>query len=602
MGNLSVMRRRLLVGSLALACLASVSPSPAVQATQARGMALGSDHDLDRILAAVAKLTTADIPPSLMTPTADASRLADARQELGLEDPSLDGWLATLGLEQRLAITDLIVAVADATHAVRTALRHPLSLSGRGSTPDTARAAITAAGVEVVRQVAAARSPLATLRSAEATCFGDNILCIGSDGNDRWEEDVQILIDPDGDDTYLNNAGGTLNETIFPAAAGCTFGGGNTGRAAPNLECTAAPSQVCTYDTANAATQRDDLPIVGIPGHTDPDEGDRDSGSCGSDERLERTLAGAAGTPTDPDGRTVSVALDLNGDDTYLSKWRHDDPLFGLIEDCFPGDDSKVNTNRDFVQGAALGGIGLLWDDGEGDDIYRGRLNSQGSGHVGGFGALVTTGRGDASFWADRLSQGNGIAGGVGMLVNLKDGEQSYLLDPPVVYRNEFSPSARGCQQEGRAGQGQGGFGGVGVLATLGGSSSTYRAVAHVTEEAFPFSPVLDGQGRPKLVAGTDAQGSGESFPITATMGGVVLGVGLLVDDTTGDTRTCKTHPRAGMLAGSTTSVGEDLSTMGSPDRSCGKFNTDAELDPISSLDGAIARLVGGAVGVRVVL
>ncbi|MFP5223939.1 MAG: hypothetical protein ACLGH3_00030 [Actinomycetota bacterium] len=576
-----MMRRRLTMCALALACLASAAPAPASSSS-----APGLDDIFDAVGTLAGQAKRGPLQPI------DLSQLTTAKAQLGLDDVRLDRWLVQLPSSQREAVAGMVVAVSEATLAVRDAL-------SSGRTID--QAAITAAGLDLVRRLGPMRTELSRIRVQQASCFGDNILCVGTEGDDRWEDEVQILIDPAGDDTYLNNAGGTINETLFPAAAGCTFGGGTTGRAAPNLGCTATPSTVCTYDTANRATDRDDLPVVGIPGHTDPGQGDADSGSCGSDERFDRTIAGAQGTPQEAHGRLVSVALDLDGSDTYLAPWSHEDPLFDLLEDCFPGDASKVNTNRDFVQGSALGGIGILWDDGDGNDNFRGRLNSQGSGHVGGFGALLTTGRGDATFWADRLSQGNGIGGGVGVLANLKDGAQAYLLDPPEVYRNEFSPNARGCQQEGRAGQGQGGFGGIGVLATLGGSSSTYRAVTHVTEEAFPYSPVLDADGEPALVPGTDAQGSGESFPISATMGGVVLGAGLLVDDTAGDSRTCAQHRRAGMVRGSTTSVGEDLSTIGLPDRSCGAFNTMPEF-AAGSLGEAIGHLLGGAVGVRVVL
>lgn len=508
----------------------------------------------------------------------------------------------------------LLDAVAQATAQRRIAFSKldPAGLATVFQDPSSPQASRMIARIDMPRMLAAAdalirtvdilRPRLRTLRATAASCPIPGLLCIGSEGDDRWTQDAQIIIDPAGDDTYLNNAGGTLSGVAFAAAGGCVFGGGTTGRATPNLGCAAAPGWVCTYDSANRATGRDDLPRVGVPGHRDPGEGDADSGSCGNDDRLAGLREAAMGLGADPDGRSVALLLDLDGSDTYLAAWQHEDPVFGLIDECYPGEGDRVNTNRDFIQGASLAGIGIAWDDGTGDDVYRARLNSQGSGHVGGVGALITTGRGDATFWADRLSQGNGIGGGIGILANLKDGTQTYLLDPPLVFNNEFAPNARGCQQEGRAGQGEGGFGGVGVLATLGGRSSTYRAVTHLTNEAHPFAPVLDANGSPRLVPGTDAQGSGESFPLAATGGGIVLGIGLLIDRTNGDARTCPSHPRAGMLRGSTTSTGEDLSTIGVPDRDCGAFNLRSELDPVGSLDQAITHLIGGAVGIRVVL
>jgi hypothetical protein len=305
----------------------------------------------------------------------------------------------------------------------------------------------------------------------------------------------------------------------------------------------------------------------------------------------------------------VALLLDLGGSDTYTVPWSHEDPLFGLVDACYPGETSKVNTNRDLFQGGALAGISVLWDAGDGDDRFRGRLNAQGSGHVGGVGLLVTEGRGNDLFWADRLSQGNGIAGGVGILVNTKAGNHTYLLDAPVVYRNEFGPGGRDCSQQGRAGQGEGGFAGVGVLWSSHEGRAVYRAVTQVTKNAYPFAPVLDEAGRPVLAGGTDAQGSGESFPIPDTPGGIVAGAGLLLDDTDGgdtdgDASVCAPAtgdgPSAGMISGSTTSSGTDLSTWGTVDE-CGTFNLPPEIDA-ADLDTALAHLPAGAVGLRVVI
>jgi len=460
------------------------------------------------------------------------------------------------------------------------------------------RGSLLRAQLDLVRAARAARPTLATISLAEATCIGSALLCIGTDGDDEYAFDAQILIDPAGDDLYANNGGGTLQTSVFAATGGCVLGGGSTGRARPNLSCSPAPSTVCTYDVANRATERDDLPVLGVPGHDDPATGgDGADGSCGSDVRRDAMLAGIANLFSDDDARAVTLLLDLDGADTYTWHWHHDDHLFGLVDACYPNEPERRNTNRDFIQGSALAGLALTWDSGTGDDIFRGRLNAQGSGHVGGVGMLAVDGDGDTTFWADRLSQGNGIAAGIGLLVDTATGAQRFLLDPPIVYRNEFAPNARDCQQEGRAGQAEGGFGGVGVLVAAGGSSAHYRAVTHVTSNAYPYDPVLDGRGAPMLVPGTDAQGSGESFPISATAGGVVIGGGILIDATDGDARVC---PNAGMLTGSSTGLGISLTSIGVIDPSCGKFNVPAEIG--TDLGEALQRLSAGALGVRVVL
>ncbi len=573
----------------------------------------------------------------------DAVRV-DARAELGLDrvdlGTTLDAYFrvgvgvrltpARLGHELdrlagfrpafRTALAELLTAVTAARRLQRQAyaglspaeLRFAYAVAGRAGAdptavrPDEALAAAAIIGrIDAAKMLHGAALLHDTLAGAAErlgdtgdqpapTCLPFGALCVGTEGDDTYAADVQVLVDPGGNDTYLNNAGGVLDRLVFDASGGCVLGGGTTGATQPNLGCVSLPSNICTYDTLNNATGRDDLPVLGLPGHEDPEGpngGTGSNGSCGNRDRwhwLLRDVEG--GVVFDPDGRGVALLADLDGNDTYTVPWSHDDPLFGLVEACFPGEADRVNTNRDVFQGSALGGISLLLDRGHGDDRYRGRLNAQGSGHVGGVALLVAEGRGDDLFWADRLSQGTGIAGGVGILVSTKRGDTTYLLDAPEVYRNEFGPSGRQCAQEGRAGQGEGGFLGVGVLWTAHDGSAVYRAVTQPTEPAYPYAHLLDETGRPLLARGTDAQGSGESFPIVGTPGRVVAGVGLLYDDTDHAGAVC---PAAGMLRGSGTSSGVDLSTAGAIDTGCGKFNLPPELDP--------SHVAAGAVGLRVV-
>jgi hypothetical protein len=590
------MRRAALIGCLALllapAAGRSLATDPVEQALATAARAHGFD------LSSVAAVRE---PPLRGVPFANA---------LSILVPAIET-AARLRQQALARVTDTEIATARA-------ISEAVTLGSDVAPDDIARASAVIARIDMQAMLRGAailsdavERALPHLRTGgpEAkTCSPGGALCIGTSGPDVWEQDVQILLDPGGDDVYLNNAGGVLYQPGFESTGGCAFGGGTTGRARPNLACTSAPSTVCSYDTLNRASGREDLPVVGVPGHDDPDApsgGQGTDGSCGSDRRRQAAIDAALAVGDDADARGIALLVDAGGSDTYTVPWTHDDPLFDLIEDCFPGESDKVNTNRDLFQGSALGGIGLLWDDGAGNDVYRGRLNAQGTGHVGGVGMLVTSGSGDATFWADRLAQGNGIGGGVGVLVNAKDGEHTYLLDPPVVYRNEFGPSGRACAQEGRAGQGQGGFGGVGVLWNANAGDAVYRSVSHLVGEAHPFPPIVE-DGAPALVGGGDAQGSGESFPIVDTPGGIVAGVGLLVDDTDGDASVCP--PRApgvasaGMLTGSTTSTGIDLTSMGTLDRACGTFNLPAELDPVGDLGTALQRVLAGAVGVRVVL
>lgn len=487
-----------------------------------------------------------------------------------------------IGFVERVALGSMFapesVAAADAARAAAILSRIDVGSMLRG-------AALVHAALDRARPLFAAED---APEDPVVTTF--DAIVVGTAGADVYRRDKQLVVDPGGDDVYLNNAGGLLSAQVFDTTGGCVYGGGTTGKAPPNLECTPAPSQVCTYDIVNNAIGTEDLPDVSLPNHDPIGTGGGRDGSCGSDERRRRLAADTADIGNDGDSRAVAALLDLGGSDTYSVEWTHHDPLFDLIEFCYPGDESTTNTNRDLFQGGSLAGISILWDDGPGSNTFRGRLNAQGSGHVGGVGMLISTGDSDDAYWADRLSQGNGIAGGVGVLYD-DGGANSYLLEPPVVYRNEFRPSGRECSQEGRAGQGQGGFGGAGILWNEG--PAVFRAVTHAVEVQAPYAPVLDGNGLPVLVRGTDAQGSGESFPIPGSPGGLVVGVGVLVDVGGAET-VCG---GAGKVSGATHST----QSPGIVDASCGRYNVPAEIGA-GDLPAAFAHLAGGAVGLRVVV
>ncbi|HEV8360997.1 MAG TPA: hypothetical protein VGR28_11135 [Candidatus Thermoplasmatota archaeon] len=536
-----------------------------------------------------------------------AGELDTAMAQLGALSP---GWraglaeaLAAMSAAQRLRTQAFEgVAWAEIGFAERVALQAQFAPDAVDPT-DALRALAVLARIDSGSMLHGAALLQAAMADAKFRFAGDaapteridtayDALTLGTMAAETYDVDKQLLIDPGGDDVYLNNQGGVLNQQMFDTTGGCVFGGGTTGLASPNLGCTPLPSQVCTYDILNNAAGTGLFPAIGLPNHDPPGSGNGHDGSCGSDARRAALFAHTAGITTDGDSRMVAALLDLGGSDTYALPWTHEDKLFGLVEFCFPGEEDKVNTNRDLFQGGNLAGISLLWDDGPGDNTFRGRLNAQGSGHVGGVGITLSTGGGDDFYWADRLSQGNGIAAGVGVLVDA-GGTNTYLLDPPIVYRNEFRPNGRDCAQEGRAGQGEGGFVGVGVLWNEG-ERAVYRAVVHETEAEHPFAPVL-GIGGPLLAHGTDAQGSGESFPIVNTPGGLVIGVGVLVDHTDGANTICG---GAGMVTGSNYVT----QSAGTIDAACGKFNVSPEVDPDGDLEAAFQRLLSGAYGFRVVV
>lgn len=130
----------------------------------------------------------------------------------------------------------------------------------------------------------------------------------------------------------------------------------------------------------------------------------------------------AAATPD----HAVSVAIDLGGKDLYgyVEKPTPEDAKGERL----PDDGSKRAGGRTLSttlrEGAALFGIGLLFDYGAGDDTYRSLTASQGAAFFG-VGVLFDEG-GNDEYTAEALSQG-AAAWGIGLLLD-RAGNDEYTL------------------------------------------------------------------------------------------------------------------------------------------------------------------------------
>jgi len=102
------------------------------------------------------------------------------------------------------------------------------------------RGMLLSAQLLLVETVERAAPALRQLRLDAVFCTARQVVCIGTDAADVWADDVQVLIDPAGDDLYVNNAGGTLAATVVAVTGGCVLGGGSTNRGRPNLDCSPA--------------------------------------------------------------------------------------------------------------------------------------------------------------------------------------------------------------------------------------------------------------------------------------------------------------------------------------------------------------------------
>lgn len=216
----------------------------------------------------------------------------------------------------------------------------------------------------------------------------------------------------------------------------------------------------------------------------------------------------------------VNVAIDLGGADRYgyvEVATPHDAP--GLApadaDGRYAGDDryGPVTLSRHGRQGSGRHGVGLLFDLGGGDDVYRSLSMSQGYAHLG-VGVLFDDGGADR-YAAEQASQG-AAAYGIGLLIDRGDADDTYRV---------FT-----------AGQGSGSPGGFGGLHDEGG------------DDRYDSEVGLDDEGRlaiyqsaqlPGVANNSASQGAGMGIRWDA--GGVFLsgGIGVLRDQAGDDTYRC---------------------------------------------------------------
>ena len=239
----------------------------------------------------------------------------------------------------------------------------------------------------------------------------------------RYENDYALLVDAGGNDTYLNNAGGNLLDVIRgPRGA---------------LSAQPGPARGC-HRFQDLAT-----------------------GDC--------VIASA-------------LLIDSGGDDIYGQR-QAPDPLGDGMCTADPV------VLRIATAGTGFSGAGILIDR-AGDDHYLGKTLTQGAGHLGGVGILYDDGTGDDSYLAIRNAQGLGIAG-LGILRD-NGGDDSYqwyqprAIDPAATFQRGFSGGVIDelgkCDNLPRAFQGVGLVHGVGVLYD-GGGDDTYRGAPAGFEE-----------------------------------------------------------------------------------------------------------------------
>lgn len=204
--------------------------------------------------------------------------------------------------------------------------------------------------------------------------------------------------------------------------------------------------------------------------------------------------------------RPVSIVIDVDGSDTYTYRKTpiaEDADLLasdaaGRAEPVRAGD-GRVTLSTTGRQGSGRFGWGMLYDLGDGDDVYESLRYSQGFGAMG-VGVLLEE-RGNASLAIEALGQGAGLFG-IGVLV-LGDNTNSLSGTHAV--------------------QGHGGAGGVGILVGGLGDDQYTAEPGSLDDDTVIYRDRIGGQ--PYNLSA--AQGAGLGWPAEAAGGDRAVGGGL---------------------------------------------------------------------------
>jgi hypothetical protein len=180
---------------------------------------------------------------------------------------------------------------------------------------------------------------------------------------------------------------------------------------------------------------------------------------------------------------------------------------------CAAADWSAVR--RIVTEGAAVAGVGILFNDSATTNTYLAKTSSQGAGHIGGVGILEEDG-GSATFSAVRNSQGFGFIGGLGLVLTRNMSQDTfgwYAPDGGVV------SDTGACDSTPRHLQGSGQLGGLGALLAVDDTNASYESNAMLGQGAGDLAPsVIGGPGVGILVS---VAVSGGQFPRSAYAGPV---------------------------------------------------------------------------------
>ncbi len=224
----------------------------------------------------------------------------------------------------------------------------------------------------------------------------------------------------------------------------------------------------------------------------------------GGDDFYHGRCAGAIG---DSGFMTVSVLIDLSGDDVYRSMKgiSHGSGYMGvgLLFDA-EGNDLYEGQANSIATG--LFGVGILMDL-TGDDSYISSFFSQGAGNFGV--GILYDGDGNDSYRAHDWTQGFGSVWGYGLLVDM-GGNDSYYAGGRYIHRPLHSDLYRSLAQGFATGWRDDASGGVGFLYDRTGNDSYYCEIyGQGSSYWYSLGMLIDAAGNDSYNAAQYAQGAG---------------------------------------------------------------------------------------------
>ncbi len=215
---------------------------------------------------------------------------------------------------------------------------------------------------------------------------------------------------------------------------------------------------------------------------------------------------GAAGSLHGEQLPDVTVLIDLEGDDVYVSRERGQGSGCLGIAVVVDMDGNDIWRAGRMSQGSGVFGVGILRDD-AGNDVYHADLHVQGAGFAGL--GLLWNGGGDDTYRGAMYAQGFGYPKGFGLLAD-RDGNDSYFAGGTYHSWPTWGSYMLSCSQGFAFGMRPVASGGIGFLHDRNGND-VYNADVFSQGSSYWYGigALVDDAGNDQFSAQVYSQGAG---------------------------------------------------------------------------------------------